>query len=93
MLHKKSVIQLATVGALAFGLSTAHANEHKKAHDAGHKGMEKCYGIAKAGHKDCGTSHHACAGHAKGDHEAHDWKWVKHGECEKMHGKMHAPKK
>ncbi|MFO1398156.1 MAG: DUF2282 domain-containing protein [Burkholderiales bacterium] len=56
-------------------------------------GTEKCYGVAKAGQNDCGTAKHACAGQgAKMDNDPTEWKYVAKGTCEKMGGKMAAPK-
>lgn len=52
---------------------------------------EKCYGIAKAGQNDCGTSAHSCAGQAKADNMAEEWKFVAKGTCEKAGGKLSAP--
>jgi len=50
-------------------------------------GMEKCYGIAKAGHNDCkagpGTS---CAGTSTVDNQGNAWKYVATGSCEKIKG-------
>jgi len=47
--------------------------------------MEKCYGVAKAGHNDCaagaGTS---CAGTSTKDYQANAWKLVKAGTCLKI---------
>ncbi|WP_067734425.1 BufA1 family periplasmic bufferin-type metallophore [Novosphingobium naphthalenivorans] len=44
--------------------------------------MEKCYGVAKAGHNDCaagpGTS---CAGTSARDYQGNAWKLVKKGTC------------
>lgn len=44
--------------------------------------MEKCYGVAKAGHNDCaagpGTS---CAGTSTRDYQGNAWKLVKKGTC------------
>jgi uncharacterized membrane protein len=47
---------------------------------------ERCYGIAKAGKNDCGTSSHACAGRATLDAQPDEWKMVPMGTCEKMLG-------
>jgi len=49
---------------------------------------DKCYGIAKAGKNDCAAADgsHSCAGHAKKDNDANEWKYVAKGECEKMGG-------
>lgn len=55
--------------------------------------QEKCYGIAKAGQNDCGTSTHACAGQAKADNDAKDWKYVAKGSCLKLGGKLDDDKK
>ncbi|WP_394729801.1 DUF2282 domain-containing protein [Altererythrobacter sp. GH1-8] len=45
-------------------------------------GMEKCYGVAKAGKNDCvagpGTS---CAGTSTRDYQGDAWKLVKKGTC------------
>ena len=57
-------------------------------------GKEKCFGVAKAGHNDCAsaTGSHSCAGEAKVDNAAGDWKSVAKGTCEKMGGKLSAAK-
>jgi uncharacterized membrane protein len=54
--------------------------------------QEKCYGVAKAGQNDCATAAHGCAGQAKADKGATDWKFVAKGTCEKLGGKL-APAK
>jgi uncharacterized membrane protein len=50
--------------------------------------QEKCYGVAKAGKNDCSTSTHGCAGQAKVDNDAKDWKYVAKGTCQKVGGKL-----
>ncbi|HEX3408527.1 MAG TPA: DUF2282 domain-containing protein [Caulobacteraceae bacterium] len=44
--------------------------------------MEKCYGVAKAGHNDCkagaGTT---CAGTSSADYQRNAWKLVPAGTC------------
>ena len=55
--------------------------------------MEKCYGIAKAGQNDCGTSKHACATLAKIDRDPADWRLVPKGTCQKLGGAPKALKK
>ena len=74
-----SLIALAATGVMA---ATDHANQ------------EKCMGVAKAGHNDCAsaTGSHSCAGQAKTDNDAGDWKYVAKGTCEKMGGKLAAKK-
>lgn len=56
---------------------------------------EKCFGIAKAGQNDCASSNgtHSCAGQAKADNSATEWKYVAKGTCEKAGGKTTAPAK
>jgi uncharacterized membrane protein len=50
--------------------------------DAGKAPMEKCYGVALAGHNDCkagaGTT---CAGTSKVNYQGNAWKLVKAGTC------------
>jgi len=51
---------------------------------------EKCFGVAKKGQNDCGTSEHACSGHAAKDNDPNEWKSVPEGTCEKLGGKLAA---
>ncbi len=55
--------------------------------------QEKCYGIAKAGQNDCatGSGTHSCAGQAKADYVADEWKYVLKGTCQKVGGKTAPP--
>jgi uncharacterized membrane protein len=79
-MNLKTIAIASAVGSLlALGSVTASA-----ADDAA---KEKCAGIATAGHNDCGTAAHGCAGQAKTDKDPTDWKYVPKGECEKMGGK------
>lgn len=50
------------------------------------KGMEKCYGIAKAGMNDCGNANHQCAGEAKIDGDKKEWLLTPTGLCKKIVG-------
>ena len=67
----------ALAATLALGLATSAAHA-----DGAKTGMEKCYGISKAGQNDCaagpGTS---CAGTSKVDYQGNAWKLVKKGTC------------
>ena len=69
------ITHAALAAAIAIGASTAVS-----AADAPQ--MEKCYGVAKAGHNDCaagpGTS---CAGTSTRDYQGNAWKLVKKGSC------------
>jgi uncharacterized membrane protein len=53
---------------------------------------EKCFGIAAAGKNDCASADgsHSCAGQAKADNLATEWKYVAKGECENAGGKLAA---
>ncbi len=52
------------------------------------QGKEKCYGIAKAGQNDCASLNgvHSCAGQAKTDNDAAEWKYVPKGTCSNVGG-------
>jgi len=54
------------------------------------KGMEKCWGLAKAGQNDCGSNKtaHSCAGQSKKDYDPNDFKLVKTGTCVDMGGSL-----
>ena len=55
-------------------------------------GKEKCYGVAKKGQNDCGTSKHSCTGEAAADNLPEEWKYVAKGTCEQVGGKLAAMK-
>ena len=80
------ILHAAVAGLLALGLAQPVAAQDQKADE-----KEKCYGIAKAGQNDCGTAQHTCAGKAKKDNAADEWKYVAKGTCEKLGGKTKAP--
>jgi uncharacterized membrane protein len=83
---KRRMLNSAVAGLLALGLAPAAGAQDAK---GGEK--EKCYGVAKAGQNDCGTATHSCAGKAKKDSAADEWKMVPKGTCEKMGGKKQPP--
>jgi uncharacterized membrane protein len=76
-LNKTPALALAAVFALSAGAAMAR-DDMKPAKVE----MEKCYGVAMAGHNDCkagaGTS---CAGTSKTDYQADAWKKVAKGTC------------
>ncbi|MDA8416298.1 MAG: DUF2282 domain-containing protein [Betaproteobacteria bacterium] len=81
-------VLLAVVGSmLALGLSTAQA-EGMGNGSAAKGNMEKCFGIAKAGHNDCSSnkSAHSCAGQATRDGDPMDFVAVPKGTCDKISG-------
>lgn len=83
-MSNKTLIAVALAGLVAS--SSAMATDAPK--------TEKCWGIAKAGQNDCATKNgsHSCAGQSKKDNDANEWKKVPAGSCEKMGGKLEAPK-
>ena len=85
--------QALIAAALATMLASV-ANASPPADSMAQAEKEKCFGISKAGQNDCAAAYgsHSCAGQAKTDKGAHDWKYVAKGTCEKAGGKMAAPK-
>lgn len=76
-------ILLAAIGSLlALGLAGNASAADKKAE------MEYCYGVAKKGMNDCGSSKagHSCAGQATKDGDKHDFIAVPKGTCDKIAG-------
>ena len=78
----------AALGSAAFAapLTKAEANAAQAA------GKQKCYGVALKGQNDCAAGKHACAGQSSVDNDPMSWKYVARGTCEKIGGKMAAPK-
>ena len=85
-MNQSSIVLSALASALALGL-VGQAAAHDTAKDKD-KTKEKCYGVAKAGQNDCGNlaGTHACAGLAKADNLADEWKYVAKGTCKEMKG-------
>ena len=82
MLKKKTVNTLlasAVALTVAGGINAAHADKHEK---------EKCYGVVKAGHNDCGNASktHSCAGYAETDADGGEWLALPKGVCERLAG-------
>jgi uncharacterized membrane protein len=54
--------------------------------------MERCYGVARAGHNDCAAGSHSCAGHATRDNDPASFVAVPAGVCAKLaHGSTTPP--
>lgn len=80
---KNSQIISAAIGSLlVLGLTAGTASAADKPE------MEKCFGIAKAGHNDCSSnkSAHACAGQATKNNDPMDFVAVPKGTCDKIAG-------
>lgn len=78
-LDKRALIALTAASVIGMGLAAAPAHAQEK---------EKCFGIAKAGQNDCANiaGTHSCAGQAKMDMDAGDWKFVPKGSCKQAGG-------
>jgi uncharacterized membrane protein len=87
-MNHQAKIQAAVAGIVAVSFASLVAAQPSPQKDA----TEKCYGVAKAGQNDCATAKHACASLGKGDNDPTEWKYVAKGTCEKIGGKMTAPK-
>ena len=72
----------------AVGSLLAMALVSSSAYAADKMNMEKCFGIAKAGHNDCSSnkSAHACAGQATRNNDPMDFVAVPKGTCDKIAG-------
>jgi uncharacterized membrane protein len=81
-MDKQVIIRTALASVFAFAAVGA-------AHAADDATKEKCFGVAKAGANDCASASgsHSCAGQARKDNDAMDWKYVAKGTCEKLGGK------
>jgi uncharacterized membrane protein len=84
-MNRDLLIRSAIAGVLAAGVSIGST---VMAQDM--KGMEKCWGVSKAGQNDCGSNKtaHSCAGQSKKDYDPNDFKAVKTGTCVKMGGSL-----
>lgn len=84
-MDRRQVLASAIGGLLALGVVSMDANA------ADMKNMERCWGIAKAGHNDCSSnkSAHSCAGQATRDNDPMDFVAVPKGTCSKIaHGSL-----
>ena len=83
-MDQKSIVTAAVAGLFALGLGTGSALAQDKA------GMEKCWGVSKAGQNDCGSNKtaHSCSGQSKVDYDPNDFKAVKAGTCAQMGGSL-----
>jgi uncharacterized membrane protein len=69
---------LATAVTSAVAITAAGAADEEK--------YEACYGVAKAGHNDCKSSTHICAGKGTADRDPHTFIDLPVGTCAKLAG-------
>ncbi|MGH1375229.1 MAG: BufA1 family periplasmic bufferin-type metallophore [Alphaproteobacteria bacterium] len=84
MTTKKTKI-LTTTGIIAAALmAVQNAEAHKEPRKG--DGMEKCYGVVKAGKNDCASkaNKHSCSGQSKIDGDPNEWIKIPQGLCEKL---------
>ncbi len=88
-MNKRQALFATALSAVCFGVVTSG-----NAADNAKSPQDQCFGVAKAGHNDCATANgsHSCAGQAKKDLDLNEWKYVAKGTCEKLGGKLTAPK-
>jgi len=87
----KKIIVAALSAVVAMGAISQAAADYSKSDNKtmkmkAPKGMEKCFGIAKAGQNDCGSTTMSCAGQSKADGDKHAWMSVPKGTCNKIVG-------
>jgi uncharacterized membrane protein len=77
-MNQRLIVSSALASVLALGLTGQVVAQDK----------EKCYGISKAGANDCSnlSGTHSCAGLAKVDNDAGEWKYVAKGTCKDLKG-------
>ena len=84
-MKKDVAIKSAIAGVIAMGIMATGGSAFAK--DAmKHEGMEKCFGVAKAGQNDCKAGAHACKGKAAKDGEKDSFLMVPKGTCDKIVG-------
>ena len=83
---------LTIAAALAGALSLAALLPATSAAAAEASGLEKCYGISKAGQNSCANEAgtHSCAGQSAKDYDGGEWRAVRAGVCTEMGGKLAA---
>jgi len=87
-MNKRQVLRTAITSVLAMGV-VAVSSAPVMAKPA----MEKCFGIAKAGHNDCAskTAGHACAGQSSKSGDKSSFLMVPKGTCNKIVGGSTTP--
>ncbi len=85
-MKKKNLAISTIIGTAILGLSTTSVLAHLEPKDG--DGMEKCYGVVKAGQNDCASevAKHACSGQAMVDSSPNEWIKMPEGLCDKLVG-------
>lgn len=88
-MNTKKTINTLLAGAVAMTVAGAAGDALAMGKD-----KEKCYGVVKAGHNDCGNAAktHSCAGYATVDGDGGEWLALPKGVCERLVGGSLTPK-
>jgi uncharacterized membrane protein len=87
---KSVLVASSLLGSLALAASNAQAQSQAQSPP---QAMEKCYGVAKAGHNDCAAGAHSCAGQATKNFDKASFVALPKGACEKLAGGSLTPGK
>jgi uncharacterized membrane protein len=84
----KAVAASSVVALLALAVAgLASAQQPAQSHPQMAAGMERCYGVARAGHNDCAAGAHSCAGQSTRDNDPASFVELPAGACAKLaHG-------
>lgn len=84
--HPRALALAAVLAAAATSVAFAQTSQSSNA-QAAPANMERCYGVARAGHNDCAAGAHSCAGHATRDNDPASFVVTPAGLCAKLaHG-------
>ncbi len=88
-MNKRQVLRTAVASVITMGVAAAGSVPAM----AAKPGMEKCYGIAKAGKNDCAskTAGHACAGQSTKNGDKSAFLVVPKGTCDRIVGGSTTP--
>ena len=81
-----AMTSLIAIGTMTISPTAFAETSHNAMPMSNIKGMEKCYGVAKAHQNDCGTEAHGCGGEAKQDGDQSEFVLVPTGLCKKIVG-------
>jgi uncharacterized membrane protein len=89
MMKRTTEVKLAAAAVLVAISTASSASAPYQTHNT----KEKCYGIAMGGQNDCrdAISAHSCAGLAKADKLATEWRYVATGTCTQAGGTTAPP--
>ncbi len=88
----KTLTTLSVAAALAGAVSLAALTAAAQPVTSIPAGMEKCYGISRAGENQCANAAgtHSCAGQSRDTYSGQDWRLVPSGTCASLGGQTAA---